>query len=125
MSTKPPHHPGLLLLRDYVRPSGLTVAEIARRLGVSRRRLSDVLSGRSNISPLMAVRLGMAFGERADKWARLQAGYDAAQALNDSSDIKVECLWRGVTRGGKGHGRQPENVRSVSGKLSPEEIASG
>jgi len=84
-----------------------------------------VLSGRSNISPLMAVRLGMAFGERADKWARLQAGYDAAQALNDSSDIKVECLWRGVTRGGKGHGRQPEDARSVSGKLSPEEIASG
>jgi addiction module HigA family antidote len=56
----------------------------ARKLGVSRKQLSDVLNGHSGISPEMAIRLHKASGGGADTWFRLQAAYDLAQAMKKS-----------------------------------------
>ena len=42
--------------------SGLSVTETARKLGVSRKQLSDVVDCRSGISPKIAIRLDKAFG---------------------------------------------------------------
>jgi addiction module HigA family antidote len=74
------------------RATGLTVTEAARKLGVSRKQLSDVVNGRSCISPKMAIRLDKAFGGGAETWLRLQAAYDLAQALRRGDWIKVERL---------------------------------
>jgi len=65
------------------------------RLGVSRRQLSDVLNGKSGISPEMAVRLEKAFGQSAAEWCLLQADYDAARAIEKSNGIKIDRLWHG------------------------------
>jgi addiction module HigA family antidote len=53
------------------------VTEAARQLGVSRKQLSDIVNGRSGISPEMAIRLDKAFGGGAVTWLRLQAAYDS------------------------------------------------
>jgi antitoxin HigA-1 len=66
----------------------------ARKLGVSRKQLSDVLNGHSGISPEMAIRLHKAFGGGADTWFRLQAAYDLAQAMKKEKRIKVERITR-------------------------------
>ena len=66
----------------------------ARKLGVSRKQLSDVLNGHSGISPEMAIRLHKAFGGGADTWFRLQAAYDLAQAMKKEKQIKVERITR-------------------------------
>jgi addiction module HigA family antidote len=91
---KKPPHPGLSVRQDCLEPLGLSVTEAAKRLGVSRKQLSDVLNGHSGISPEMAIRLDKAFGGGADTWFRLQAAYDLARAMKRACDIKVERITR-------------------------------
>ena len=89
--TDPPH-PGLSVRHDCLEPLGLTVTEAAKSLGVSRKQLSDIVNGRSGISPVMAIRLDKAFGGGAGAWYRLQAAYDLARAMRHADDIQVERL---------------------------------
>ena len=90
MPMKNPPHPGLSVCHDCLEPLGLTVTEAAKRLGVSRKQLSDV--GRSGISPEMAIRLHKAFGGGADTWFRLQAAYNLARAMKRADKIRVDRI---------------------------------
>jgi antitoxin HigA-1 len=94
MPMKNPPHPGSSVRHDCLEPLGLSVTDAARKLGVSRKQLSDVLNGHSGISPEMAIRLHKAFGGGADTWFRLQAAYDLAQAMKKEKRIKVERITR-------------------------------
>jgi antitoxin HigA-1 len=94
MPMKNPPHPGLSVRHDCLEPLGLSVTEAARKLGVSRKQLSDIVNGRAGISPEMAIRLDKAFGGGAETWLRLQAAYDLAQAMRHAGKIKVERLTR-------------------------------
>lgn len=92
MPMKNPPHPGLSVRHDCLEPLRLNVTEAARRLGVSRKQLSDIANCHAGISPEMAIRLDRAFGGGADTWLRLQAAYDLAQAMKRADAIKVERL---------------------------------
>ena len=92
MPMKNPPHPGLSVRHDCLEPLGLSVTEAAQKLAISRKQLSDVVNGRSGISPEMAIRLDKAFGGGAQTWLRLQAAYDLAQAMRHADRIKVERL---------------------------------
>ena len=81
MPMKNPPRPSLSVRHDCLEPLGMSVSEAARRLGVSRKQLSDVVNGHSGISPEMAIRLDKVFGGDANTWYRLQATYDLAQAM--------------------------------------------
>lgn len=71
-----PVHPGRLL-RDRVLPAmGVSVADAARELGVSRQILHRILAGRAGVTPGMAVRLGRYSGIGAVEWLDLQARHD-------------------------------------------------
>jgi antitoxin HigA-1 len=94
MPMKNPPHPGLSVRHDCLVPLGLSVTEAAKKLGVSRKQLSDVVNGRSGISPEMAIRLDKAFGGGAETWLRLQAAFDLAQAMRHADRIKVDRLTR-------------------------------
>jgi len=89
MPMKNPPHPGFSVRADCLDPLGLGVTEAARRLGVSRKHLSDIVNGRAGISPEMAIRLDKAFGGGAETWARLQSAYDLAQAMKKAGQIRV------------------------------------
>jgi addiction module HigA family antidote len=92
MPMKSPPHPGLSVKHDCLEPLGLSVTEAARRLGVSRRQLSDIVNCHSGISAEMAIRLDKAFGGGADTWLRLQATYDLAQAMRRAGEIDVQRI---------------------------------
>ena len=53
-------HPGAFI-RKHVIPQGMSVTEAAERLGVGRPALSNLLNGKSSLSPRMAARLHKAF----------------------------------------------------------------
>ena len=89
---KNPPHPGLSVRYDCLEPLGLSVTEAARKLGVSRKQLSELVNARSGISPEMAIRLDKAFGGGADTWFRMQAAYDLAQAMKKADHIRVERI---------------------------------
>jgi addiction module HigA family antidote len=94
MPMKSPPHPGLSVRHDCLEPLGLSVTDAAKRLGVSRKQLSDIVNGRAGISPEMAIRLDKAFGGGAETWFRLQAAYDLAQAMQHAGRIKVARISR-------------------------------
>ena len=89
---KNPPHPGLSVRYDCLEPLGLSVTEAARKLGVSRKQLSELVNARSGISAEMAIRLDKAFGGGADTWFRMQAAYDLAQAMKKADRIRIERI---------------------------------
>jgi addiction module HigA family antidote len=86
---KTPPHPGLSVRYDCLEPLGLSVADGAEALGVTRQAMNNLVRGRAGISAEMAIRLEKAFGGGAETWLRLQAVYDLAQAEKKSGTIKV------------------------------------
>jgi addiction module HigA family antidote len=71
-----PAHPGEVLRDLYLEPLGLSVTEAAAALGVSRKSFSELINGRSGISPQMALRLEKALGSTAEHWLTMQQNYD-------------------------------------------------
>ncbi|HVT31003.1 MAG TPA: HigA family addiction module antitoxin [Rhodanobacteraceae bacterium] len=72
-----PPHPGSVL-REWL--AHITVAEAARRLGVTRAALSRVLNGAAGVSAEMDLRLSKALGTTPGVWFNMQADYDLWQA---------------------------------------------
>ena len=89
---KNPPHPGLTVRQECLEPLGLTVTEAARRLGISRNQLSELVNRRSGISPEMAIRLDKAFGGGAKSWYQMQADYELAKAMTKADRISVERI---------------------------------
>jgi len=87
-----PPHPGEIVKTLCLEPLGLSVTEAAKALGVSRKTLSNILKGRSSISPEMAVRLSIAFDTTAESWMNQQTQYDLWQAEQHRSELKVSRL---------------------------------
>ena len=94
MTMKNPPHPGLTVRFDCLDELGLSIAQGAKVLGVTRQALNNLVSGRSGISPEMAVRLSKAFGSSPETWLGMQADYDLAEVLRHADDIKVERVAR-------------------------------
>lgn len=61
-SDRPPTPPGEMLLEEFIRPLGMTQAELADRIGVSYVRLNEIVNGRRGITPSTALRLAKALG---------------------------------------------------------------
>jgi addiction module HigA family antidote len=88
MMMKNPPHPGGVVLRQCIEPSGLTITEAAQALGVTRNTLSELVNGKRGISPEMAVRLSKVFGGTEDGWLVQQAQYELAQVRRDRIKLK-------------------------------------
>jgi addiction module HigA family antidote len=71
-----PTHPGEILRADILPALDLSVSEAARQLRVTRQTLHRILSGKSGISPEMAVRLGRFCGNGPGLWLRIQQRHD-------------------------------------------------
>lgn len=70
--TRKPTHPGTVFLEDVMKPLNLTVTETARRLGVSRKALSEFVNEKSSLSPEMALRISIATNTSAESWLNMQ-----------------------------------------------------
>ncbi|TGJ99062.1 addiction module antidote protein, HigA family, partial [Leptospira selangorensis] len=71
MHKRRPTHPGEILLEDIIKPLGLTITEAAKDLGVSRKTLSEIVNGKSPVTPEMAVRIGIATNTSAESWLNM------------------------------------------------------
>jgi addiction module HigA family antidote len=75
-TTAQPVHPGVILRKDFMEPSGLSATALAKVLGVSSPRINDILLKRRGITGDTALRLARYFGGEALDWLVLQAKYD-------------------------------------------------
>ena len=88
----PEMHPGELL-REVVLPAlSISKAEFARRLGISRQHLYDIINEKQPVSPTVAVRLGKLCGNGPALWVNLQAAYDLWHAERTVDVSHIETL---------------------------------
>jgi len=78
-----PPHPGQFLESRFLKPLGISQTELAQALGVSRRRVNELINGKRSITPDTAVRLAMYFGNEAAFWMHLQVAWDMHSAVRD------------------------------------------
>ena len=71
-----PTHPGALLREDVLPAAGLPVAEVARRLRMSRQSLHRILAEDQPITPATALKLARLFGTTPDLWLNMQSARD-------------------------------------------------
>lgn len=74
-----PTHPGTVLKYDVLEPLGLSVTEAARRLGVTRKTLSELINARASTSPEMAVRVARATNTTPESRLTMQTRLDLWQ----------------------------------------------
>ena len=86
-----PTHPGAILRQDVLPELRMTQQELADRLGVSRRTVSEILNEHRPLTPDMAIRIGKLLNTTPESWLRMQ------QALD---------LWELEQRGGYEHIQQ-------------------
>jgi addiction module HigA family antidote len=71
-----PIHPGEVLAEDFMKPLGLSQYRLAKDIGVSPIRISQIINGQRAITVDTAMRLGRYFGTSAAVWMRMQVRYD-------------------------------------------------
>jgi len=63
-------------MSDY----GLTVASLAKGLGISRQTVNEVLREKRSITPAMALKLSKLFGNSPEFWLNAQRAVDLWEA---------------------------------------------
>ncbi|WP_372522098.1 HigA family addiction module antitoxin [Sulfuricaulis sp.] len=71
-----PTHPGEILRQDVLPALGITQGEFARRLGVSRLTVSELLREKRAVSPDMALRLARLLNTTPESWLNMQQAVD-------------------------------------------------
>ena len=72
-------HPGRVLLEQFIVAHGISVFRLANEIGVSPRRLYEIVQGQRSISADIAHRLAHYFGMSERYWLDLQARYDGTR----------------------------------------------
>jgi len=84
-----PIHPGEVLAEDFLKPLELTQYRLAQGLGVSARRINEIVHGKRSITADTALRLGRFFKNAPRFWLNLQVAYDLD--ANRCSVARVSC----------------------------------
>ena len=88
----PPIHPGEILFEDFLTPMQMSQYHLAQAMGVSPRRINEIVHGKRGITADTALRLGRFFSMEAQFWMNLQTRYDletTREALADRLDLEV------------------------------------
>jgi len=86
-----PPHPGELLKTGYIDELKLSIAEVALRLGVSRKTIYDIINCTSAITPVMALKIAKAFNSDAEFWLDLQVKYDLFNAMQNTNLDNIQA----------------------------------
>jgi addiction module HigA family antidote len=97
-----PVHPGEVLLKEFLKPMGISQNRLALKISVPARRINEIVLGKRRITADTALRLAQYFGTTVKFWLGLQTDYD----LDVAADELGEQLKREVTaRAVSGEGR--------------------
>jgi antitoxin HigA-1 len=89
-------HPGRILLEEFLAPRGISVARLANDIGVSARRLYELVQGQRAINSDLAHRLAHYFGMSERYWLDLQARYDREQMEERRTMFRPKRLLRAM-----------------------------
>ena len=78
-----PVTPGDLLKEEFLAEYNLSQGALARAVGVSPNRITEIINNRRRITADTALRLSLYFGNSPEFWMNLQANYDLKVAYRD------------------------------------------
>jgi antitoxin HigA-1 len=87
-----PVHPGEILLEEFLKPMGLSQNKLSLNIGVSARRINEIVLEKRKITADTALRLARFFGTSSEFWIGLQSQYDldvTADALGERLEKEV------------------------------------
>jgi len=90
-----PVHPGVVLAEDFLKGLEISQYRLAKGIGVSPRRINEIVQGKRGITADTALRLGKFFAMEAQFWMNLQSHYDlevAKDAIAGKLNREVEVL---------------------------------
>ncbi len=87
-----PPHPGEFIRSVYLEPFEMSARALAGKLAVSPSTLNRIMTGKSGISPEMALRLSKALGRSAESWLAMQDQYDLWQAKQHTKLDEVQHI---------------------------------
>ena len=82
-----PTHPGEMLREEFMPDFGLSVAQLASKIGVSRQTVNQLVSERRALSPSMALRLARLFGNSPQYWLNMQRNVDIWDSFDSERDL--------------------------------------
>ena len=85
-----PAHPGTFIRKHFI-PKDMSVTDAAKRLGVGRPALSNLLNGNASLSPTMALRLKKSFGADRQKLLDLQSEFDSHNRRGKEKTVAVRA----------------------------------
>lgn len=80
MKQHDPMHPGAFIKQVYIEQLKISSDELAHRLKISINQVSNLLSGKSDISPVLALALSRVLGRSPESWLIMQNNFDLWQA---------------------------------------------
>jgi len=87
-----PPHPGEFIRSVYLEPFELSARALAEKLAVSPSTLNRIITGKSGVSPEMALRLSKALGRSPESWLAMQDTYDLWEAKRHAQLDKVQQI---------------------------------
>ena len=87
-----PTHPGAILREDVLPALNITQTEFAKRLGVSRLTVSDLLHEKRALSPDMALRLSKLLSTSPESWLNMQQTLDIWELERQGDYEKIKAL---------------------------------
>lgn len=79
--------PGEILSEEFLKPMGISAYRVAKDIGVSQIRVSEIISGKRAITVDTGLRLSKYFGLNDDFWTGLQLDYDASIAKQQLASV--------------------------------------
>jgi len=83
LPSRKPIHPGHFLESRFMEPLAISQTALAVALGVSRRRINELIRGRRAITRDTALRLGDYFDHDPMFWIQLQVAWDMHAAARN------------------------------------------
>ena len=77
-------HPGEDIWEE-LEARGWTQRQFADIIEISAPELNNIIKGKKNLTPALAVRIGEAFGTSAEVWMNMQTQYSLALAKKDEA----------------------------------------
>ena len=78
MRTVPFPTPGEILLEEFLKPMNISQCQLAKEIGISRKRIGEIIAGNSTVTADLGLRLSRYFGTTDEFWTGLQLSYDQA-----------------------------------------------
>jgi addiction module HigA family antidote len=92
MRTVPYPTPGEILLEEFLKPLAMTQSHLAKEIGLPPRCISEIITGKRNITADIGLRISRYFGLSEGFWTGLQDDYNRAVAKERLQDelIKIK-----------------------------------